>query len=119
MLNVECRMNTHSSFSIHNSAFVFSFPKYSDDFNDKTCQNQNGRQGNTLKIKHFFIEYIGVVGATAQHEDKPQGKQGNTDEQDDEILFAEKHDFLIVKAFSNLFLYFFCFFCHSAKFLQR
>ena len=90
----------------------FPFPEYCHDFNDKSCQNQNGGQSNMLEIKHFWIKHIGVRGASTNHQDEAQGKQGDTDEHDDVVLFAEGHDLLVVSNFGR-FCFCLCYFlCH-------
>ena len=68
-----------------------------------------------LEIKHLFIEHIGVVGTASNHQDEAQGNEDDADEHDDEILFAEGHDSLVVNLFFCRFLVFF--FCHIVLFL--
>jgi hypothetical protein len=38
---------------------------YTENIHDKSGDNENGSEGNSIKTKNFGIENIGIIGASA------------------------------------------------------
>ena len=98
----------HSAFI--SSHLFFLSPEDSNDFDDEARQNENRGDGEASGVKHFLVEHVGVGRAAANHQDEADGDEGQADEHEEVVHFAEGHDFLVV---SLLFCCFLCyFFCH-------